>query len=104
MCKSRGERKYLLVPQGIMALFFFLFATPAWAYIDPGTGSILLQIILGGIGGVFFAVRSFKAGLGVKIRGLFHRAQVESSRKGHPDSHVNTKHDGDSSHPGSKSA
>jgi len=87
-----------------LGLFFFLFATPAWAYIDPGTGSILLQMILGGIGGIFFAVRSFKAGLGTKIRGLFHRAPLESARQGNTESHVNTKHDGDSSHPGSKSA
>jgi hypothetical protein len=25
---------------------------PAWAYLDPGTGSMLLQLLLGGIAGV----------------------------------------------------
>jgi hypothetical protein len=29
-----------------------LFCTgPAWAYLDPGTGSMLLQLLLGGIAG-----------------------------------------------------
>jgi hypothetical protein len=25
--------------------------TPAWAYIDPGTGSMMLQLMLGGVAG-----------------------------------------------------
>jgi hypothetical protein len=25
---------------------------PAWAYLDPGTGSMMLQLMLGGIAGV----------------------------------------------------
>jgi len=38
-------------------LLFFLviviFPSPAMAYIDPGSGSMLLQIILGGVAGLF---------------------------------------------------
>ncbi|MGH8719129.1 MAG: hypothetical protein ACREV0_09355 [Burkholderiales bacterium] len=30
-------------------------ATPAYAYLDPGTGSMVLQAILGGIAGVVIA-------------------------------------------------
>jgi hypothetical protein len=37
----------------------FLAASPAWAYIDPGAGSLLLQLILGGIGGLIVAVKLF---------------------------------------------
>jgi hypothetical protein len=33
-----------------MALAFD-FARPAYAYLDPGTGSILLQLLLGGVAG-----------------------------------------------------
>ena len=36
-----------------------LAASPAWAYIDPGAGSLLLQLILGGIGGLYVAVKLF---------------------------------------------
>jgi hypothetical protein len=28
-----------------------LFTKPAWAYLDPGTGSMILQLLLGGIAG-----------------------------------------------------
>ena len=27
------------------------FTGPAWAYLDPGTGSMMLQLLLGGIAG-----------------------------------------------------
>ena len=27
------------------------YATPAYAYLDPGTGSIILQLLLGGVAG-----------------------------------------------------
>jgi hypothetical protein len=28
-----------------------LFSEPAWAYLDPGTGSMMLQLLLGGVVG-----------------------------------------------------
>jgi hypothetical protein len=27
-------------------------STPAWAYLDPGTGSMMLQLMLGGVAGL----------------------------------------------------
>ena len=30
---------------------FVLWAPPAYAYLDPGTGSMLLQLLLGGLAG-----------------------------------------------------
>lgn len=35
------------------------FAAPAFAYLDPGTGSMLLQVILGGIAAVGVALKLF---------------------------------------------
>ena len=32
---------------------------PAFAYLDPGTGSMLLQVILGGVAAVAVAVKLF---------------------------------------------
>lgn len=43
--------KYLLI------LALALFTEPAWAYLDPGTGSMLLQVILGGIAAVGVALK-----------------------------------------------
>lgn len=36
----------------LLASVATLFCTgPAWAYLDPGTGSMMLQLLLGGIAG-----------------------------------------------------
>ncbi|MEE9397214.1 MAG: hypothetical protein V3V31_09410 [Methylococcales bacterium] len=32
---------------------------PAYAYLDPGTGSMILQIILGGVAGIMVAGKVF---------------------------------------------
>ena len=39
----------------LLAVALFLLSTPAYAYLDPGTGSMLLQAILGGVAGVIIA-------------------------------------------------
>jgi hypothetical protein len=37
----------------VLGLIVTLFGTrPAWAYLDPGTGSMMLQVLLGGVAGV----------------------------------------------------
>jgi hypothetical protein len=42
----------------ILALLV-LTAEPAFAYLDPGTGSMLLQVILGGVAAVAVAIKLF---------------------------------------------
>lgn len=45
----------------------FVLAKPSHAYLDPGTGSYMLQMLLAGLFGAVFAVKTFwtqiKAGL-----------------------------------------
>jgi len=44
----------------LLVISFFIIATkPAQAYLDPGTGSYLLQIIVGGALGGAFLVKSY---------------------------------------------
>lgn len=38
---------------------FSLFSTPAHAYIDPGTGGMLLQLLLGGVAGALVIVKLY---------------------------------------------
>lgn len=45
-------------PVALVALLLAV-ATPAHAYIDPSAGSLLLQLILGGVAGVLVAVRLY---------------------------------------------
>ena len=56
-----------------VALIFLIFVTfpaPVMAYIDPGSGSLLLQLILGGVAGLFVILKlywhRFLAVLGIR--------------------------------------
>ncbi len=51
---------------GIGAIFSFatlFFSNQAYAYINPGTGSILLQILLGGMAGLAIITKIYWAGI-----------------------------------------
>ena len=43
----------------LLTIILLLAAKPAWAYLDPGTGSMLLQVILGGIAAIGVALKLF---------------------------------------------
>lgn len=43
----------------LSALMYGTFSTPAYAYLDPGTGSMILQVLLGGVAGVAVAGRFY---------------------------------------------
>ena len=44
----------------MLVLILLLFGpVPAYAYIDPSAGSLLLQLILGGLAGVLVALRLY---------------------------------------------
>jgi hypothetical protein len=40
-------------------MFFLAAPAPSYAYIDPGTGSYLIQILLAGLFGALLALRIF---------------------------------------------
>jgi len=44
----------------LLALWVVLFATvPAYAYLDPGSGSMILQVLLGGVAAIGVAIKIF---------------------------------------------
>jgi len=45
------------------------------AYLDPGSGSVLVQVLLGGVAGVAVALRLLRH----RISGLFRRRQHEET-------------------------
>lgn len=45
----------------------------AYCYIDPGAGSILLQMILGGIGGVWLLFKAYGKDIKMRLRAFFRR-------------------------------
>lgn len=48
-----------------------LFAPAAWAYLDPASGSMILQVILGGIAGLAVTIKLFWH----RILGFFGRSR-----------------------------
>jgi hypothetical protein len=57
-------------------VFYFAATADAHAYIDPGTGSILLQSIVAALA----VGASFVAGFWQKIRSFFLRSKPEANR------------------------
>ena len=53
-------------------------ASPAYAYIDPGTGSMLLQVIAAGIAGAMFYFRELR----MKVLSLLTRRDTTSAQDG----------------------
>jgi hypothetical protein len=43
----------------LSAIGFLMFASSAHAYLDPGSGSMVLQVILGGVVGLLMAIKIF---------------------------------------------
>jgi len=52
---SRKSARLIILTGGL----FLIYARDAFAYIDPGTGSFVLQLIIGALLGVAFAIKSF---------------------------------------------
>jgi hypothetical protein len=40
-------------------LIFVMFSQPAQAYLDPGSGSLLFQLIVGGVFSALFAIKIY---------------------------------------------
>lgn len=59
MNKNEHLRGMVKVFICFMAVFFLFMAESAHAYIDPGTGSVLLQVIVATIAGIFFVGRKY---------------------------------------------
>jgi len=58
---------------------FFSGSLPAYAYLDPGTGSIMLQIIFGGVAGLLVAGKLFWGRVVDFFGGIFKRDSASES-------------------------
>ena len=50
-----------------LAVAIIFFSTPAWAYVDPGSGSLIIQMLVAAGVGAMFYFRQFRE----KIKSLF---------------------------------
>jgi hypothetical protein len=67
------------MPTKIIVAVLLLFATPAYAYIDPGTGSLIVQMLLAALVGSMFYLRTIIR----KIKAFFGSPPQDSP----PDDH-----------------
>lgn len=68
-----------------MALFTALLVflpTPAWAYLDPGTGSMLVQGIVAAIAGGLIAIKMYWAKLSSGVTRYLGRGRAEKQGDG----------------------
>ena len=57
------------------AFFYFSFSQPLDAYLDPGTGSIILQAVIGVAVGGLFAIGIFWQRTKTFVKNLFSRGE-----------------------------
>lgn len=58
----------------LVLAYLFSDPAPAWAYIDPGAGSLAFQTIVATLVGAMVFVRRVRAGVATAIRKLVARA------------------------------
>tara|TARA_B100001996_G_C18187075_1_gene410615 strand:+ start:195 stop:422 length:228 start_codon:yes stop_codon:yes gene_type:complete len=60
-------------------LFYFLFEIKAYAYLDPGTGSVILTAIIAAIATAGATITHYWRKIKMKIKGLFVRKDKNNS-------------------------
>jgi len=68
----------VMISVSVFLVFFILFfSTPVYAYIDPGTGSYIIQLLLAGFLGALLAVKIFWKKLKIFFSNLFNKGKQE---------------------------
>jgi hypothetical protein len=67
------EVRLTVLQAGIVAVAFYGFALPAYAYLDPGTGSMVVSAIVGLVATVGLALKTYW----YKLRNFFKHAEGE---------------------------
>jgi hypothetical protein len=76
----------LAEPLALAGVFLFASsAAPAFAYIDPGTGSMMLQLLLGGVAGAMVVGRLYMQRISDRVRALVGRKPPHETPTAAPD-------------------
>jgi hypothetical protein len=64
-----NRREALMGPLLTLVLcFIFNYSTPVEAYLDPGSGSMMLQLLLGGVAGIAVVFKLYWRRLSERLR------------------------------------
>tara|TARA_B110000977_G_scaffold23238_1_gene27924 strand:+ start:1173 stop:1373 length:201 start_codon:yes stop_codon:yes gene_type:complete len=66
-----------MINKTLFFLYFFLFTSSAHAYLDPGTGSIILQAILGAFAAFLSTLYIFWE----KVKNFFRKVFKKNNKK-----------------------
>jgi hypothetical protein len=72
--KEELKMSYFKLLMPVLALFILaclIYPRKAHAYIDPGTGSIIIQVLIAAFFGALFAVKMFWKRIKIFFNGLF---------------------------------
>jgi hypothetical protein len=79
-----GKGSWLARIIALAALIVIVRPTDAWAYIDPSTGSYLLQMLLAGIVAAALAIRIFWTNLKLFFQRIFSGNKCDDTDKNEP--------------------
>ncbi len=65
-----GKTKNLLKVATVIAIMMLLLPAQAFAYLDPGTGSYVIQLLIGAVLGGAFAIKAFWKNIRSFISGI----------------------------------
>lgn len=71
--KNLGKGSILLLALSLVAI-----PSHAYAYLDPGTGSMVLQVIIAGILGAAFTFKTYLRAIFGPVVGLFKKGRSKS--------------------------
>ncbi len=63
-----------------IGFLLLLFARPAFAYLDPGTGSFVFQFLIAGLVGALFLIKSFWRNLSVFFTKPFKKVTTNTAK------------------------
>ena len=69
------------INQSILILYILLLPSNAYAYLDPGTGSIILQAILGFIAAAIASISVYWTKFKMLMNKIFKKKKVEENLK-----------------------
>ncbi len=64
----------------LLTLIFCLFATSAYAYIDPGTGSLIIQLVIGALAAASLFFKNFW----LRVKSIFSSSSDSSISPDNP--------------------
>ena len=67
------KKKYVQYKIIVLCMFLLVYTQPLYAYLDPGTGSMLLAVIVGIVSTLIFIIRSMWYKTLIMLRGIFSK-------------------------------